>query len=427
MKYQPSKYNIYHESNQNLLIYNTFSSGILELTNDFRKEFEHFLIFETPLSPQLKKNLLKGRMLVYKDENEDDTLKLMSTMNRFNNQYLGLTIAPTMECNFACPYCYEEGRRYNSMTEEIVKEVIKFITTNMTNRQSLSITWYGGEPLIGINTIEKITSEVLKRKYNYSSTMVSNGYLLNRETAKKLLALQISSVQITIDGPPEIHNQRRILKNGSGSFETILTNIEETCDLLNILIRVNVDKDNVQKVDELINCLDQHNLKGKIGLYIAPLDNINDTCNAQKCFTSNEFANEQMTFYNKNYNRGYFFTKVPTPNPGICGAVSESNYIIDPLGDLYKCWDDIGEISERIGKITQPVQFNKNLMKWLNYDCMSDKTCIKCKVLPICMGGCPNRIIKNSSVGRTCHFLRFDNDSYIELIKRKNEEETISK
>lgn len=423
MQYKPSNFNLFRENNNNLIIYNSLSGGVLELNGELRKEYENFLLYKNKLSDELLENLIKGRMIVDEDDDERDLINAMSKLSRFSNQALGLTIAPTMNCNFACPYCYEEGRRYNSMSDKTISNVVEFINNNMQGRQHLSIAWYGGEPLLGIDSIENITNKLLKNqdKYSYSANMVSNGYLLDRKMAERLHSLKVKSVQITIDGPKEIHDKRRVLRSGKGSFDRILANIQQAYDLLQITIRVNVDKDNVQEVDKLLDCLDKYSLQKKVSLYIAPIDNINDTCNAEKCFTSQEFAQEQMKFYSRNHDRGYFFVKIPTTNPGICGAVSASSFIIDPLGDLYKCWDDIGDTKEKVGNINEPIHYNKNLVKWLNYNCQTDNNCKTCKVLPICMGGCPNRVVKENKLERTCHHIKFTSNEYIDLIKQLHE------
>lgn len=69
-------------------------------------------------------------MLINRDENEVEMLKFQNHRARFDDSNLTLTIAPTMECNFVCPYCFEEGVRYRRMDKEIENQVVKFVKKN---------------------------------------------------------------------------------------------------------------------------------------------------------------------------------------------------------------------------------------------------------------------------------------------------------
>ncbi|MFR5691675.1 MAG: SPASM domain-containing protein [Lachnospiraceae bacterium] len=81
-------------------------------------------------------------------------------------------------------------------------------------------------------------------------------------------------------------------------------------------------------------------------------------------------------------------------NPYICGAVSINSCIIDPLGNIYKCWDDIGRQEYIAGNLDDGLSRAENTTKWLNYDFL-EANCKECAFLPLCMGGCPNYKIRS--------------------------------
>lgn len=58
-------------------------------------------------------------MLVEDDKDEFAELLIRNKIERFADSNLTLTIAPTMACNFCCPYCYEKGREYITMSETV--------------------------------------------------------------------------------------------------------------------------------------------------------------------------------------------------------------------------------------------------------------------------------------------------------------------
>jgi len=405
-----------YNRNGSTIIFNTLSSAILRLN----KEYSNYLLKSIAdentdgIPNDLFENLKMGKMVHEPNNNELEQLEVINKITRFQDSNLALTIAPTLDCNFACPYCYENGRRYNTMNQEVVNKTLEFIKGSMETRKNLSITWYGGEPLLGIDIIEQITEAIKKESFNYSSTMVTNGYLLDLEMAKKLRNLKVDIVQITVDGPPKIHDKRRYLRNREGTFDILLKNISEICDLIPVKIRVNVDNNTIDYIDELFDYFDCYDLKGKVTVILAPIQNINGNCKTPGCMTDSEFSKSQIQYYTRNYHRGYFDIQVPSLSTACC-AISSSSMIIDPNGNLYKCWDDIGNSKEIVGTIYEGIRLNNNLTQWLNYNPLSNDECKECKIYPICQGGCANYVIKKNC--HNCHPLKYSDNEFIDLLK----------
>lgn len=401
-KMKLSKFNIYVEYKNDLLIYNTLSGGILRLTTPYVQKIQQLrqcpnIIFDNE-DNELFDNLRLGEMIIENDIDELAYLKAHNTLLRFSSSSYGLTIAPTMKCNFRCPYCYEKGHNLHTMTPEIVEKTKTFIQNLSQTTKTLSIAWYGGEPLLALDIIKEISKTAIDSfGDNYEAYMVTNGYLLTEENIHCLKEICVKDIQITIDGPPDIHNKLRKLPNGEDTFFVIIKNIQAAIRIypeLKITIRVNTDKNNISRVDEILDYLQKYNLKDKVHLYLAPVDNINDTCNSSYCFTNEEFAQEQLDFIKRNHKENYHFAHLPKANPYICGAVSINSCIIDPLGNIYKCWDDIGRQEYIAGNLDDGLSRAENTTKWLNYDFL-EANCKECAFLPLCMGGCPNYKIRS--------------------------------
>ena len=62
--------------------------------------------------------------------------------------------------------------------------------------------------------------------------------------------------------------------------------------------------------------------------------------------------------------------------------------VVGSRGELYKCWDSVGDQSEVIGDIRDRASPNSRLAKWLSYDPFQNQECRGCIALPVCMGGC---------------------------------------
>lgn len=416
-----SRFNIVEEMEDGILIYNTNSNGILKLNKDYTRKYKDLLKNEGEIDKAFEEALLYGKMIIRdQDGDELDKIFIENKLRRFGSDRIDLTIAPTMACNFRCPYCYEKGKEYTSMNEDTVQKVKEYIEKLKENYKYIGITWYGGEPLLALSTITELMESVydnFDKDYVYSN-IVSNGYLLTEDTANELKKYNISDIQITIDGPPEIHNKRRMLPSKEDTFFAIFDNMKSALNVypdLHISIRVNIDKTNINGVDEIISYLKQYGLYKKVSLYLAPVSNINETSNESNCFNVKEFAVEELNFIKRNHAKGYSFIGLPSRNIGICGAVSIHSYVIDPLGDMYKCWNDISCLSEKIGSVyDKEINLNGNMTKWLSYSIENDEECVKCPYLPVCMGGCPSYRIR--SMNKKCHVIKENAKQIVHLI-----------
>ena len=102
-----------------------------------------------------------------------------------------------------------------------------------------------------------------------------------------------------------------------------------------------------------------------------------------------------------------------------CSSMGTNYYVIDPLGYLYTCWNNVGISSLNIGNVLQGEQYNKNYNRWLLLE--YDEKCKRCVYLPICQGGCPySRIHKNEI---QCSIMALNMIKYLKLKCKKMLEE----
>ena len=288
------------------------------------------------------------------------------------------------------------------MTKETVEQSIKFIKSMKSKR--LNITWYGGEPTLCIDIIEEFTKK-LRESFgsdNLNSTIVSNGYLLDRSLAIRLKECGVSAVQITIDGPKHIHDMRRKLKSGEGTFEKILKNIEEIFSILQVTIRVNVDKTNLKNAMDLLSYLNEKGILNKANFYLAPINETDQVRNAN-CINPMEFAQLERQLY-KSYSPNKY-REIPRATFGLCGAVSPNSFIISSNGKLYKCWDEIGRENSEIGSVYDGITNPDVYFSWMTYNIEKyNPECSECKFMPLCYGGCPHQNRCKTSQGNCLTF-----------------------
>jgi uncharacterized protein len=392
---KPSKYNFVFPLDGGMyLIYNAVSGGFAKIdkqTLDLIKMSNH-----EPLEPSASvlENLKKGKFVVEDDFDEIGYLKVMMNTHRFTSNSFALTIAPTLQCNFNCTYCYENHVPV-TMGPDTIKAVNQFIQTSLKSIHALAITWFGGEPLLAMGIIRTITQNILNTytdpEFHFYAGMITNGYMLTRKVAEELPQLHVKGVQVTIDGPPDVHDKRRILANGKGTFHQILDNVVNAADILSVSIRMNIDKANVDRAPEVLDILKERGVAQKVNVYFAPVLNVGNLCRdvAASCLEYKTYSRHEIALYREAVEKGFDITKYPRPFRGYCGAVSLNSLLIDPYGNFHKCWNTIGIEAEAVGKIGEPLPMGSTLVKWLSWDPFENKDCVSCTYLPICMGGCP--------------------------------------
>lgn len=429
-KWKMSKYNILCENDNQSYILNTVTGAIGEIDEQTKNNFtDHNL---KKLDENTFKMAKEEGFVVSKEIDETTLLELNYLKSQFNDEYLGIVIAPTMQCNFACPYCFEP-RIKGKMSIKTQHALIDFIEMHLKRGiKHIDVTWYGGEPLIYKDIIAKLTKQITKLALNYnvkySAYIITNGYLVNDDDKLFFKKNNIKGAQITIDGPPEIHDTRRVLKNGAPTFNTLITNIRRLLLFgVDVSIRVNVDKTNKRYLEKLLQILNKEKLNdcrialGHVQSYTPICQSISTTCITKKQFRAQEYKFAQML---EKYNFKSPFSKIELEPKNIyCGAVMENYYVVDSEGYLYKCWNDISIHEHAIGKLgTQQTEKMKlNEAKYLTWNPCNIKKCRQCKELPFCMGGCP--FMANVLEKTLCEHKLFELSKYIKLqIKEGGEE-----
>lgn len=126
-------------------------------------------------------DLRSGLFLVEDDFDEIAYLRLRVHQERFSNRDLGLVIVPTLDCNFSCHYCFE-AKRDQSLSPATCDGLLRLIAPRLAGRRHLGVQWFGGEPLLALATIEKLSVGMLllteECNVSYDATVVTNGLLL---------------------------------------------------------------------------------------------------------------------------------------------------------------------------------------------------------------------------------------------------------
>lgn len=372
------------------------------------------------ISDETKKKLVKrGYITSLSKEDERELVKrlLDKIYDEVRLKNFGFHFIISYDCNLRCVYCYEDPilngcaclPKCRISKEQVDKayEIIIEKDKDKTGRKTIHL--YGGEPFL-VENYEMLEYIVQKGKeLGYVFSVTSNGYDLDKYIDYLEENSKIFSFQITIDGVEDIHNERKPHYRNKDSFAKITSNVDSLLKLgISVSIRINTDPYTMERVDELFMYFQE---KGwfqyeKFKPYCAllrkevPIRGGKDL--SKEMFTQSEFY---RIFLEKGINEksGGAFTcqdydiqsmlnrlllgKSVRYKSNFCGAQTGS-IIFDPLGDIYSCWDVVGQKEQRVGRYIPNFILEEGFAdKWFNSR-ISEHKCLNCKYVFFCGGGC---------------------------------------
>jgi len=400
------------EGGDSAVIYNSFTGAAIEVKSrrlDFLKDNSEI---DLDLLSEEQKNigieLAKNGFLIEDYINEKKILKYRNAKEKYSKETLALTILPTYKCNLKCFYCYQDRTKAEFMTPQVQEGILQFVLKNMKEVKKLHICWFGGEPLMAWDIICSLSERFMKiaeeNGCKYSANMITNGFLFDDSKISKLKELKINVVQITLDGPPSLHTLRKGIKGDPvENFNKILDIIKKiTQAKVQVKIRINIDKANMEYIDELLDILAKCNYDN-VKIYPARLEAYTKICSniESGCIMRDEFADLEARFYKSLLEKGLksdLSCALPVLRGNYCIADQINAFSIDPNGYVYKCWNTIGNKEEMVADVMDRALEEKDKKKMImkqiegvTWDPFEKSQCTECKLLPVCMGGCPYR------------------------------------
>jgi uncharacterized protein len=383
--------------------------------------------------PKTEKNfnmLLEGGVIVGDFIDERMMLLDENTNDSINRKTLSFTVFPSSNCQLGCVYCGQDHKK-DSLSESMHDGILAKLEEMIMGKNHLNIGWFGGEPLLGISNITKLTPRFkeLARKYNctYGARMTSNGLLLNQRNIKLLFDNGISDLTVSIDGTKESHDARRPTKGGEGTYNVILKNLTSLFKYLreneiecSLKLRINIDRYNKDCIEELFKDLENAGCKGVVsGWDIAPIHSWGNDAH-ERSLTFEEFGELRMDLTICLLEMG-LLEKVPFPSRVrvLCQAITEDSLYLDANGNIYDCSETplvpvhkekfkLGTLSSSIKELYQ----NRNYNKWNEELKNNEYECGECNLLPVCGGGCPKAWKENF---KPCPFYKYNFEEYLIL------------
>ena len=382
---------IYDYDREHCLLFSTKKAASIRIPKAMLKDIE-----EGSISDEERTTLAEIGLLVDDPAAErEEMIRFLDELNSINTVFRA-TLVMNLDCNLACSYCFEGTRKGPYfMTRETADNLIAFIKAALTpTEKELRVTFYGGEPLLSIERVMYLSEGLMtlarERGLRYSSSLITNGTLLTPSVVKRLTPLGLKTAVVTLDGPQNTHNHCRPFKGGSGSFSTIIRNLKDVRDLVDIQIGGNYMKENFKEFPVLLDLLADAGLTPEkvSSVLFDPVTNEREGVAPPDfhggCSSINEpWLVEASIFLREEVLRkGYRTQKVV---PVRCMMETDAAVVVNYDGSLYKCPGMLGRRDFRVGDVTGGMidcEESHSLAAWKNDECLA------CRYLPLCFGGC---------------------------------------
>jgi uncharacterized protein len=387
-----------------VLMYNTATGAFAAVEVGEFEDIAQLLELPERGDPEDLERLAEAGFLVLADYDERAAVRDGYFAARDAETGLNLTIAPTVSCNFACSYCFEEHPKRH-LSEEDCAAVRAHVEANLLPGAPLNVTWFGGEPLAAFKQLRMLDAALQAlcdaRGSAYTQFIITNGSLLNEEKIAYFAGRPgFTGAQITLDGPADIHNGRRFSSAGKPTFNKILENLKRIDGRLTVSLRINLDRQNVNRIPELIDLIVEEDLAGFVHPYFGHVVDYTAECGDldDTMLTREEFAAAEVRLLTLMIRKGVR-PSLDTPRPyagSLCVADAPGGAVISPGGLVFRCWNETalpeGEAYARLepdGSVATNAVREQRDRFWKTYDPFTHAECRTCEVQPLCKGGCP--------------------------------------
>jgi His-Xaa-Ser system radical SAM maturase HxsB len=205
-----------------------------------RPTFERFVAYDLDPASGIFLDL-KGKHFVT-DTAVTPVIELLATKYRTKREFLksftGLhMVVITLRCNQRCNYCHASSQPTDQqrwdMTRETAINVVRKIMESPSD--NIKIEFQGGEPLLNFAAVKTVVQEAkrLNRKKNKHLCFVicTNLTLIDAPTLEYLKKEGVT-ISTSLDGPQEIHDRHRLMRNGEGSYERFMANLQFSRSIL---------------------------------------------------------------------------------------------------------------------------------------------------------------------------------------------------
>ncbi len=355
---------------------------------------------------------LKSRGYLFADRAEEDDLvqkKFVEFQDALTDTAPQVLFIPTYNCNLDCVYCFQKGIKHK--TELISREVVDAFFNYLPDLYPFKkpfITLFGGEPLVNSPKQREIIDYIVKKAAagDYEIAAVTNGFDL-ADYLPVLTQARVKEIQITVDGPRELHDSRRHTANGKPTFQRIMDGIGQAVGQgIPVNLRAVVDKTNFDGLVELASELERlgwldlpaEKFKTQIGrnyelfeCYASPSHLLGQVEHWAKVVELSQQHPVLKKFHQPEFKGIKHLVQTGElylPSFDTCPAC-KTEWVFDLYGSIYGCTANTGRDEYKLGTFYPNFAFDQSEVgEWQKRNVLNIPECRECDVSLICGGGC---------------------------------------
>lgn len=305
----------------------------------------------------------------------------------------------TQHCNLKCDYCFVGEQSEKRMSEESGRKAIKFLLNSSGSMESVSITFFGGEPLLAFKLMKKLVlyGERIARskKKTIRWRMTTNGTLVDKKSLSFFQEHQVIYL-LSIDGDRKTQDTHRQTKTSGSSYDMLNENFALMKKYQPWMgARITLMPDTVHSLLGNVKLLVK---KGMNQFIIEPAEGVEWSEQSKELYVQQMTKLAEYYLNNKENNklRINLFDQLVNSEKDIasftrgCWA-GKSSVAVAPDGSIYPCSKFIDPTSLYsayiLGHVETGITENKKRQIMVQFPVKSE--CHECKLVFDCSGGCP--------------------------------------
>lgn len=322
------------------------------------------------------------------------------------------------DCNLRCKYCFaatgDFGGARSIMSPETGKKAIDFLLQNSGTRHNLEVDFFGGEPLMGWDTVVEVVkyARAKEKEHNkkFRFTITTNGLMLDDQKTE-FINKEMSNVVLSIDGRREVNDKLRTRIDDGGSYELIVPKfkkIVENREFNNYYVRGTFTRYNLDFSEDVAHLFDlgfdQISVEPVIcdekydySLREEELDSIfNEYDNLSKNIIEQKKTGKNINFF-------HFMIDLdqgPCVIKRMRGCGCGNEYLaVTPSGELYPCHQFVGIEEYKMGDLDNGIVRQDMKTDFAKSTVYGKEKCSQCWARFYCSGGCnANNYIYNGDI-----------------------------
>ena len=323
-----------------------------------------------------------------------------------SNEIKALCLHICHDCNLRCRYCFADEGAYHSerefMSLDTAKRAIDFLIANSGNRKVLEVDFFGGEPLMCLDTIKKVVAyakeEAAKAGKRFLFTTTTNALLLD-DDAIDFFNREMENVVLSLDGRREVHDAIRKTRNGKGSFDFVIENIKKFVRSRgdkHYYVRGTFTSKNLDFSKDVLFLADNGFDSISMEPVVTDIDDLQikeehlDTI----CREYEALCDEYLKRHREGKGFNFFHFNIDLEGGtclqkrvSACGAGNEYFSVV-PNGDIYPCHQFAGNPDFLMGSVFKGISRKDIRENFAENSLFTREDCSDCFAKFICSGGC---------------------------------------